>query len=376
MRIFLQSIFGQLLLNPYIFRRGYQALPPQKKWRIPFIFFFILEWAFYFTGYFFHGRLPDGIWEGILMICNTWYVASIYITMGLMLLELIRLTGRRKEWYPAFIRNHWPETKLSLFFIFLAGITGLMLKGYHNATYPVVKHVYIHIPKVVEGRDSLTIAMMSDMHFGETIGKKHAQRFVSLCNAQHADIIVLTGDLIDYESLIAEREHIEEDLQKLNAPLGTYIILGNHEYRANRHAKFQWIKKTGGILLVDSVAMPDTTFYLVGRDDAINLKRASLHSLMKEVDLSKPVIVLDHQPVAFNEIMMNKADAGLHGHTHNGQLWPYPLILKLRYQCAYGYYRKGNTQFYVSSGIGCAGPPFRIGTCSELVVLHITFDKR
>jgi len=54
---------------------------------------------------------------------------------------------------------------------------------------------------------------------------------------------------------------------------------------------------------------------------------------------------------------MNKADLGLHGHTHNGQFWPYPLIMKLIFECPYGYYKKGDTQFYVSSGIGCAGPP-------------------
>ena len=72
-------------------------------------------------------------------------------------------------------------------------------------------------------------------------------------------------------------------------------------------------------------------------------------------------------------MVMNKADLGLHGHTHNGQFWPYPLIMKLIFECPYGYYKKGDTQFYVSSGIGCAGPPYRVGTVSELVVLHITF---
>jgi predicted MPP superfamily phosphohydrolase len=71
---------------------------------------------------------------------------------------------------------------------------------------------------------------------------------------------------------------------------------------------------------------------------------------------------------------MNNVDLSLHGHTHNGQIWPYSLFLQLVFECPYGYYRKGNTQFFVSSGIGFAGPPYRIGTSSEIVVLHVRFN--
>ena len=95
---------------------------------------------------------------------------------------------------------------------------------------------------------------------------------------------------------------------------------------------------------------------------------------MAGIDTTKPIIVLDHQPWSFAEMTMNGVDLGLHGHTHNGQLWPYPLLMKFIYECPYGYHKKGPTQFYVSSGIGFAGPPYRVGTHSELVVLHIHFE--
>ena len=94
---------------------------------------------------------------------------------------------------------------------------------------------------------------------------------------------------------------------------------------------------------------------------------------MAGIDTTKPIIVLDHQPWSFAEMTMNGVDLGLHGHTHNGQLWPYPLVMKLIYERPYGYHQKGPTQFYVSSGIGIAGPPYRVGTVSEMVVLHIRF---
>lgn len=374
MRVFIQSIVAQLLLNPYICWRGYQALPPRKSWRVPYLLFFIFEVGLYLFGFIFRKDLPDGVMTVIQYICNTWYIASIYITLALLVLELVRLVHRRRPWLPKIITTHWKETKLTLFFLIVAGVAVLMIRAYQRVANPIVKNVYITLPKpAADGRDSLTIVMMSDVHIGEVIGKKMVQKYVALSNAQHPDMVVIVGDVLDYESRWAEKEHIEEDFRRLQAPLGVYIVYGNHEYRANRFAKKRWLEKTGATLLIDSVVMPDSAFYLVGRDDLVNKKRAPLHKLLEGVEPDKPVIVLDHQPWAFAEMAMNGVDLGLHGHTHNGQLWPYPLLMKLVYECPYGYGRKGPTQYYVSSGIGIAGPPYRVGTVSELVVLHIRF---
>ena len=248
-----------------------------------------------------------------------------------------------------------------------------MYHAYRAVAYPTIKHVSLTLPKGSSDRDSLTIVIMSDLHIGEIIGNPLVQRYVQMSNELHPDMVVLVGDIMDYESRFAEKARIEEDLQQLKAPLGVYIVNGNHEYRANRIAKYRWLKKTGATLLIDSVAMPGSSFYLIGRDDYINKKRATLHRLMTSIDTTKPIIVLDHQPWSLAEMRMNHVDLGLHGHTHNGQLWPYPILMKLIYECPYGYHQKGPTQFYVSSGIGVAGAPYRVGTRSEMVVLHIRF---
>ncbi len=377
MRVFIQSIVAQLLLNPYICWRGYQALPAKKSWRIPYLLFFIFEVGLYLFGFIFRRELPDGVMTVIQYICNTWYIASIYITLILLVLELVRFVRRRRPWLPGALATRRKETKLALFFLIIAGVSVLLIRAYHKVANPIVKNVYITLPKpAADGRDSLTIVMMSDVHIGEVIGKKMVQKYVALSNAQHPDMVVIVGDVLDYESRWAEKEHIEEDLRRLQAPMGVYIVYGNHEYRANRFAKKRWLEKTGATLLIDSVVMPDSAFYLVGRDDLINKKRAPLHKLLEGVNPDKPLIVLDHQPWAFAEMAMNGVDLGLHGHTHNGQLWPYPLLMKLVYECPYGYGRKGPTQYYVSSGIGIAGPPYRVGTVSELVVLHIRFAAK
>ena len=374
MKVFLQSIFLQLLLTPYIGYRGYQALPPKRWLRWPFIGLLALELAIFLFGFCFIKTLPDQWLIPIYYICNTWYIASLYITMALLCIEALRFSHRRWPWFPQWVTQHLPVVKRSLFVGITLGITALMIHANWVVNHPVVRHQYLTIPKQVEGRDSLTIVMMTDLHIGEMISNRLVRKYVALSNAQHPDLVVWVGDWLDYESLYAEKAHVEEDLRQLEAPLGVYAVNGNHEYRANRYAKYRWIKKTGATLLIDSVAQPDSTFYLIGRDDLVNKQRHGLQSLLKEVDRSKPLIVLDHQPLSFSESVMNQIDLTLCGHTHNGQFWPYPLVMKLLYECPYGYYRRADSQFYVSSGIGFAGPPYRVGTRSELVVLHIRFE--
>lgn len=372
MRVFLQSIVAQLLLNPYIYWRGHQALPKQKKYQIPYALFFILELSLFFFGFFLHEELSDETFITIMNICNTWYIGSLYITMGLLILEVIRASQRKWKWLPVIISSNWEKCKQILFVVFIFSTIIILIKGRDNVVNPAVRHVYIDLPKGSSSRDSLKMVMISDTHFGEVIRKKQAQRMVQLSNEQNPEIVVIVGDVLDYESRFAEDMHLDEEFHQFKAPLGVYTTYGNHEYRANRNAKEQWLRKVS-TLLIDSVAFPDSSFYLIGRDDFINKKRKPLHQLMEGLDTTKPLIVLDHQPWSFAEMRLNKVDLGLHGHTHNGQYWPYPLVMKLIYECPYGYYKKGGTQHYVSSGYGCAGPAYRVGTHSELVVLHIRF---
>lgn len=372
MKVFIQSIYGQILLTAYVAWRGYSVVPARRAWRIPYLLFFILEVGIFLFGYFFRNDLPDAVMLPLMMLCNTWYIASLYLTIGLVFLELLRLGDRFFHWFPAFIRQNMLFVKRVLFVLFIIGDVCLMVHAYRTVMNPVVKHVYLSVPKGSSSRDSLRIVMMSDLHIGEVIQKPLVQKQVSLCNAQHPELVVLVGDIMDYESRWAENAHIEDDLRRLDAPLGVFIVNGNHEYRANIHAKRKWLRKVG-TLLIDSVASPDSTFLLIGRDDFVNKKRKALHELITGKDTTLPTIVLDHQPWSFSEMRMLGIDLGLHGHTHNGQLWPYPLVMKFIYECPYGYYRKGPTQHYVSSGVGCAGPPYRVGTLSEIVVLHIKF---
>jgi predicted MPP superfamily phosphohydrolase len=195
--------------------------------------------------------------------------------------------------------------------------------------------------------------------------------YVKLINNQHPDIVLLCGDMFDRSIDIIERNNIPEILRQINAPLGVYAVLGNHEYYGDLPRAIELLKQSNIILLQDSIAMPTADIYLVGRDDKTNSKRQSLKALTSNLDHSKLIIDLDHQPSNLSEAKEAKADFQFSGHTHDGQLFPINLITRRIYEQPHGYLRKGSTQYFVTSGLGLWGATYRIGTQSEIITLSI-----
>lgn len=113
----------------------------------------------------------------------------------------------------------------------------------------------------------------------------------------------------------------------------------------------------------------------MGRDDRHNRGRKTLEQLTENLDPSKPVILLDHQPYELEKTEKAGVDLQFSGHTHRGQVWPMSWIVDRMFELSYGIKKTGNSTIYVSSGLSLWGPPFRIGTDSEMVVFNITFKE-
>ena len=111
---------------------------------------------------------------------------------------------------------------------------------------------------------------------------------------------------------------------------------------------------------------------IVGRDDRSNPRRKSVGQLMSGVNRDNYIIMLDHQPYHLEESEQNGVDLQLSGHTHRGQVWPLNWVTAAMYECDWGLWKRGKTDYYVSSGIGIWGGKFRIGTDSEYVVINVT----
>ena len=166
---------------------------------------------------------------------------------------------------------------------------------------------------------------------------------------------------------------MHEEFQRLQAPV--YACLGNHEYFSGQPEARQFYKDAGIHLLMDSTAVIDSSLVIIGRDDAMNRRRKTLADLTMNMDKSLFSIVLDHQPHHLEKAEKAGIDFQFSGHTHRGQVWPISWITDAIYECSWGSHQRGNTHYYVSSGMGIWGGMFRIGTQSEYVVLNVRCKK-
>lgn len=254
-----------------------------------------------------------------------------------------------------------------IFFIFI------FIFGSYNAWNPVVRNYEIAVDKS-SVQEELSILMVSDLHLGKTVGNRHLERLVEMTNEIKPDLIVIPGDIIDDYIEPYLDENMGETMKKLKAPLGVYATSGNHDYYGNDLIDLHSEMKKAGIQMLDdeSVLVKDS-FYLVGRNDLTDENRKSMKEILQGLDTKKPIIMLDHQPDEIQGASENGVDVLLSGHTHGGQIAPANLITGMIYENDWGYLRKGNLHSVVSSGFGLWGPPFRIGTQSEVVEINIKF---
>jgi hypothetical protein len=197
-------------------------------------------------------------------------------------------------------------------------------------------------------------------------------------NGLNPDIVFIAGDLVDDKAKTLEEKNIGSELQNIKSKYGTYAITGNHEYINGINGCEKYIRKYGLNLLRDSVVKIDNSFYVAGRDDRAKKQfthedRKPLNELLTGTDRNYPIILMDHTPFGLDEAMNNNIDLQLSGHTHHGQIFPANFITKKVYELSWGYLKKGNTQYYVSCGVGTWGPPVKIGSPSEIVHLNIKF---
>lgn len=255
--------------------------------------------------------------------------------------------------------------------ITLCAFIGLMAYGSYQAFSPVVRHYEVTIQKP-SSLEKMNIVMASDMHFGHVSGPNHAKRMVQEVNALKPDLILIPGDVVDDHIAPFLDQGIDQILLELEAPYGVYASLGNHDtYQGNMDELIQAIEQAGIKVLYDEVATIADGLTLIGRKDYSEKVRMPLAELVREVDPSHTLILLDHQPNKLNEAADYGIDLVVSGHTHHGQIAPGQFITERMYENDWGYLLKGATHTIVSSGYGFWGPPIRLGSRSELAQIEL-----
>ena len=217
------------------------------------------------------------------------------------------------------------------------------------------------------------MVMVSDMHLGFHNRRAELARWVDLINAEQPDMVLIAGDIIDISTRPLVEENMAEEMRRIKAPV--YACLGNHEYYSSEPKARQFYREAGIRLLIDSTAVVDSVITIVGRDDRTNPKRKALAQVVGNAPDSTYTIVLDHQPYELEKAEESKVDLQFSGHTHRGQVWPISWITDAIYECSWGAMQRGDTHYYVSSGLGIWGGKFRIGTQSEYVVVTLSGKK-
>jgi uncharacterized protein len=258
--------------------------------------------------------------------------------------------------------------------IILGSLTLLFLAGAYVAKNPVIRSFDIHVPETVQTSGPITVAHLTDTHLNELKTVNWWEFIVDKTNALNPDIIVLTGDIVDAEPDRLSR--FKPGLSRLRARYGVFAVTGNHEFYINTNHFINMFQECGITVLRNETYCIPGVVCLVGIDDPTGLQIANrqkpdFEAINKMLPDHLPIIVLSHQPVYLDDIKRLNAHLMLSGHTHNGQLWPFGIFTRMVFRHSYGYRRFDDLHLYVGSGTGIWGPPFRVGTRSEIAVLRI-----
>lgn len=242
-------------------------------------------------------------------------------------------------------------------------------KGFYNSKNILITRWRVEMDKKMQG--PLRIAMISDVHIGEYLKKDYMQKIVDEINAQEPDIVVIVGDLADLEA-----DMITEDLipiRQLRTRYGAYYVLGNHEYY-HGVPKLINLFRENGLTVLENENKIVGGLNIVGVNDIIGYKfktyEPNFDKAFDGIDRKLPTVLLTHQPKSvkyFNQ----KPDLVLSGHTHAGQIFPFTVLVWMDQKYVYGHYKLPDYQMIVSSGAGFWGPPVRVLTKSEIVVIDM-----
>lgn len=354
---FLLILLLPLLGHAYVSWRIWQLLPLPVWAKVCIMVLLFLAFASLFVSFMVAQKFPISATAAIYETGTTWIEILLYLVLIFLVLDILRLCHIVPS---SLLRSNW----------WTIGAITLLLTGlfiYGNINY----HNKVRVPVTLQSNKitkPLKVVMMSDLHLGFHNRRAEFARWVDLINKENPDMVLIAGDIIDFNAYPLLQENVAEEFKRFKAPV--YACLGNHEYISGNTQAIKFYTDAGIHLLRDSVATIGD-ICIVGRDDRMNRKRKSLTNILSSVDKSKYLIVLDHQPYHLEEPAAEGVDFQLSGHTHHGQIWPISWITEAIYEVAFGPYKKGNTQFYVSSGVGIWGGKYRIGTQSEYIVANI-----
>jgi uncharacterized protein len=365
-------------VNYYLFIRGWQALQGIPSVRIIYLVMFLIAAFSYIAARSFSRILPMPIHDILTWIGSFWFAYILYVFIFIVLLDLVRLGNYFFDFYPQYVKDNYLSVKqLTFAAVFLVSSLIIFL-GFLNTKTFQINSIDIEIPKRASALTELRVAVVSDLHLSTINNEVFLSKVVDLINDAGADLVLIPGDIVDDRSGYLVQKGIGPALRNLKAEYGVYASMGNHEFINGGNESERYLANHGIKILRDEADLVEGLFYVAGRDDTSKINftgtgRKTLSEILQEVDPEYPLFLLDHTPFKLEEAAFNNVDLQVSGHTHHGQLYPLNFITSIVYEVSWGYKKKSNTHYYVSSGVGTWGPPVRTGSPSEIVLINISF---
>lgn len=328
----------------------------------------------------------------IRRISTYWIGIMLYSLLYVVLFDLLRLIAKHTKLKNTLLFSRGSVISIGSVVVACAVVT--CLYGIFNARNIKVNEYSVTVNKSCGSDKHLKAVLVADLHMGYAIGVDHITNMVEKINQQDADIVIIAGDIFDnsYDGM-DDPEGIKAQLKSIKSKYGVYAVYGNHDIdeKILMGFTFDWggkqlhnekmtnfMKECNIKLINDESVLINDEFYLVGRRDTDKPgtedgTRAEVSELTKDLDKTKPIFVLSHEPDELQKTADAGADIDFSGHTHDGQLFPGNLTIGLFWENPCGMIKKDNMYSIVTSGVGVYGTFMRVGTDAEICSVDIDF---
>lgn len=328
----------------------------------------------------------------IRRISTYWIGIMLYSLLYVVLFDLLRLIAKHTKLKNTLLFSR--GSVISIGSVVVACAVATCLYGIFNAQNIKVNEYSVTVNKSCGSDKHLKAVLVADLHMGYAIGVDHITNMVKKINEQNADIVIIAGDIFDnsYDGM-DDPEGIKAQLKSIKSKYGVYAVYGNHDIdeKILMGFTFDWggkqlhsekmtnfMKECNIKLINDESVLINDEFYLVGRRDTDKPgtedgTRAEISELTKDLDKTKPIFVLSHEPDELQKTADAGADIDFSGHTHDGQLFPGNLTIGLFWENPCGMIKKDNMYSIVTSGVGVYGTFMRVGTDAEICSVDIDF---
>lgn len=265
--------------------------------------------------------------------------------------------------YPFGFNNNFVLT------LFIVLQVPLFITELYLAYYPKTVRYDLNSKNLPKSWNGLKILHISDLHLGPIYYLAFFNKLCKKIEKLKPDIIFITGDFVNGQDI--DFSWLQKYSNVFDVRLGSYFVFGNHDLDFGKD-KLSDLLSSLNIQVLENQKVLVNNVSIVGLESSYR-KKLNIKKIFKDLNLSQKdsKIVLLHEPSYINTFQELGVSLQLSGHTHGGQVFPFNLVARLFYKYLYGFFKINDFYLSLSSGIGASGPPLRLGTRSELVLIRV-----